>query len=214
MSIETTSRKNYYETITSRKLSKNEIIILSELEALKSDITTTALSTQTGINPKNIGRYLKTLEESELINRETEQNGRERIIWISLTSREEIKENITSRKNKLDAKSEEISDILEENPIKQAFDNKSEKEEITSRKSDIEKITDLPGRVVKNNVVPGTNEDFNIDFELERIAKSSEFMRLMISTMEGTTTNARGSKKKIKKRLKYNIMKFRKGLNQ
>ena len=54
------------------------------LQANGSSISTHDLATKVGINPKNIGRYLKELEAEGKINRKTIQKGKVRTVYISL----------------------------------------------------------------------------------------------------------------------------------
>jgi transcription initiation factor IIE alpha subunit len=90
--------------------------ILDALEEKESEVSTTELAESTGINVKNISRYLKDLEKEGLIKRRTVQDGRKRFVYINLIT--SCKDNtgrnsgkmITSRKdqNKIKQKSKSL----------------------------------------------------------------------------------------------------------
>jgi DNA-binding transcriptional ArsR family regulator len=71
--------------------------ILDALKEKESEISTTELAESTGINVKNISRYLKDLEKKGLIKRRTVQDGRKRFVYIDLTTGRNSDKMITGR---------------------------------------------------------------------------------------------------------------------
>ena len=86
------SIKNKEMNITTRKTNNERII--DYLNENSSRITTTDLAKKSGIDIKNISRYLKQLESENKIIREISQEGKIRVVYISLMTR---KENTTTR---------------------------------------------------------------------------------------------------------------------
>ena len=86
--------ENKVKQITTRKTNKEKII--DYLKENPKQIKTSDLAKNTGIDIKNIGRYLKELESEETILRAIVQDGRIRVVYISLITR---KKNNTSRKS-------------------------------------------------------------------------------------------------------------------
>ena len=84
--------ENMVSKITTRKTNKEKI--LDHFKENPIRITTTKLAEKTGIDIKNISRYLKQLESENKISRETIQDGKIRVVYISLTIH---KKNITTR---------------------------------------------------------------------------------------------------------------------
>lgn len=80
--------KNLEAILTTRK--RNDEKIMEYLTDNPNSITTTDLAEKTGIDIKNISRYLKDLETRNLIKRNTIQDGKIRLVYISPTGRKEI----------------------------------------------------------------------------------------------------------------------------
>ena len=95
-----TSRR---ENITSRndlttgRITNKQKIYNYLLEQNKA-LTTTGISKKTGIDIKNISRYLKALESEGSIIRNTIQEGKRRLVYVKIKN-DQSKEIITSRKN-------------------------------------------------------------------------------------------------------------------
>lgn len=73
----------------------NKEKILDALKKANSRLSTSEIAGKTGIDIKNISRYLSALERSDRIERETVQNGKKRFVYVKLvrvfTSRNEEK---------------------------------------------------------------------------------------------------------------------------
>ncbi len=86
--------ENKVNQITTRKSNKDKI--MDYLKENPKQITTSNLAKNTGIDIKNISRYLKELESENSISRKIVQEGKLRLVYISLITR---KKNDTTRKN-------------------------------------------------------------------------------------------------------------------
>lgn len=112
----------------------NQEKILIVLKEIDCSIETNDLATATGINVKNIGRYLDQLVEKKFISRKSVQEGKKRFIMNKilmkgknhgsaytiedlrqeLTETNEIKESNPSIINEISFEGNEINDITEE----------------------------------------------------------------------------------------------------
>ncbi len=100
--------------ITTRKTNKEKI--LECLATRDGPITTTDLARETGIDIKNISRYLKQLERENKIKREVVQVGRIRLVKVSLTTRKEKIIVATKERKSLESNdTTRISDITTRN---------------------------------------------------------------------------------------------------
>lgn len=99
--------------ITTRKTNKEKI--LDYLKENPIQITTTDLAENTGIDIKNISRYLKQLESEKMVSRKTIQDGKIRVVYITLTSH---KKNTTTRNHEGIAKIKPKPKILTKKPLK------------------------------------------------------------------------------------------------
>lgn len=66
-------------------MTSNNDKILKALKTTKESMTTTELANKTGIDIRNITRYLKPLENKGIITRDTIQNGKIRVVKVELS---------------------------------------------------------------------------------------------------------------------------------
>ena len=124
--------ENKVKPITTRKTNKEKI--LDYLKENPKPITTSDLAETTGIDIKNISRYLKALELDESILREIVQDGKIRVVYISLKIH---KKSNTTRKNSIKNQAKNTSQSPKSKPkveLKKKTPSISEKREYVNSK--------------------------------------------------------------------------------
>lgn len=159
-------------------MTTNNEKILKALENKKELIKTTALSIETGIDIKNISRYLKALESKGLIVRKTIQNGKIRVVKIGL---------LKVKKGEITPKPIEIKDLKPPKPTIEKIVPQDNTSDYLNKFIQNQSITSDSKRnryyVITGKSWRGTNESLDLALyqhykELEEFRDSQPILRI------------------------------------